>query len=64
MVDKAIHHLSWRPVLMILGLAAALVFGILVLAGGDWLPGTIIVAASVVGLAGQAQVIRRSRRAA
>jgi len=40
------------------GLAAALAFGILVLAGGDWLPGTIIVAASLVGLAGQAPAIR------
>jgi len=39
------------------GLLAALIFGIIVLAGGDWLPGTIIVAASLVGLGRQVPVI-------
>ncbi len=38
---------------LILALLAAFTFGILVLAGGDWLPGGIIVAASAVGLAQQ-----------
>jgi hypothetical protein len=44
------------------GLLAALIFGIFVLAGGDWLPGTIIVAASLMGLARQVPVIRKLRR--
>jgi hypothetical protein len=39
-------------------LAAALVFGIIVLAGGDWIPGSIIVAAAVVGLAKQIPAVR------
>jgi hypothetical protein len=39
------------------GLVAALVFGIILLASGDWIPGTIIVAASLVGLARQLPVI-------
>ena len=41
------------------GLAAALVFGIIVLVTGDWIPGTIIVAATLIGLANQVPVIRR-----
>ena len=40
-----------RTALLTVALGAALVFGIIVLAGGDWIPGTLIVAASVVGLA-------------
>ena len=36
--------------LLTVGLLAALIFGIIVLAGGDWIPGTIIVAASLIGL--------------
>ena len=43
--------------LLTLGLLAALVFGIIVLAGGDWMPGTLIVAASLIGLASQIPVI-------
>jgi hypothetical protein len=35
-------------------------FGIVVLAGGDWLPGGIIVAASTVGLAREIPIIRSS----
>ena len=58
MVDKQLKHPSRRVALMILGLAAALVYGILVLASGDWLPGTIIVAAALAGLAGQVLAIR------
>ncbi len=42
-----------------IGLAAALVFGIVVLATGDWVPGTVIVVASAVGLAREIPVIRR-----
>jgi hypothetical protein len=42
-----------RTALLTVGLLAALIFGIIVLAGGDWMPGTLIVAASVIGLASQ-----------
>ena len=49
----------WRTALLTLGLLAALVFGIVVLVGGDWIPGAIIVAASLVGLAGQVRIIAR-----
>ena len=52
-------RLVWRISLLTVGLAAALIFGILVLAGGDWVPGTVIVVASVVGLAGQVPAIRK-----
>jgi hypothetical protein len=47
-----------RTAFLTIGLAAALVFGIVVLATGDWIPGTIIVAATVIGLAKQVPVIR------
>jgi hypothetical protein len=40
-------------------LAAALVFGVVVLASGDWLPGTVIVVASLVGLTRQVPVVRK-----
>ncbi|HEY1273429.1 MAG TPA: hypothetical protein VGF25_00890 [Thermoleophilaceae bacterium] len=46
------------------GLLAALIFGILVLASGDWIPGTVIVVASLVGLARQIPVINRLCRQA
>ena len=45
--------------LLTVGLLAALVFGIIVLAGGDWIPGTLIVVASVIALARQIPVINR-----
>ena len=41
----------WRVAIITVALAACLIFGIIVLASGDWLPGGIIVAASTVGLA-------------
>jgi hypothetical protein len=41
-----------------LALAACLIFGIIVLASGDWLPGGIIVTASTVGLARAIPTIR------
>jgi hypothetical protein len=47
---------------MTLGLVAALAFGTIVLVKGDWVPGTIIVVAALVGLAGQVPVIRTLRR--
>jgi hypothetical protein len=45
--------------MLTVGLAAALIFGIFVLAGGDWIPGTVIVVASVIGLAREIPVINR-----
>jgi hypothetical protein len=53
-----------RTALLTIGLLAALIFGIVVLAGGDWIPGTVIVAASLVGLASQVRVISRLCREA
>jgi hypothetical protein len=50
--------------LLTLGLLAALVFGIIVLAGGDWIPGTVTVAASLIGLAREIPVINRLCRQA
>jgi hypothetical protein len=48
-----------RTALLTVGLLAALVFGIIVLAGGDWIPGTLIVAASLIALARQIPVINK-----
>jgi hypothetical protein len=50
--------------LLTVGLLATLIFGIIVLAGGDWIPGTLIVAASVIGLAGQIPIINKLCRQA
>jgi TRAP-type C4-dicarboxylate transport system permease small subunit len=40
-----------RTALLAVALLCALIFGIIVLAGGDWIPGTVIVVASLTGLA-------------
>jgi hypothetical protein len=48
-----------RTALLTVAMLAALVFGTIVLAGGDWIPGTIIVVASLIGLAGQVPVITK-----
>ena len=48
-----------RTALLTVALLAALIFGIIVLAGGDWIPGTLIVAASLIGLARQIPVINK-----
>jgi len=62
------RHESNRQVrlagLLTVALLAALIFGIIVLAGGDWIPGTVIVAASLIGLARQIPVINKLRRQA
>jgi hypothetical protein len=50
--------------LLTVGLLAALIFGIIVVAGGDWIPGTIIVAASLIGLARQILTINKLCRRA
>jgi hypothetical protein len=50
--------------LLSVALSAALIFGILVLAGGDWIPGALIVVASLIGLARQIPVIAKLCRRA
>jgi fatty acid desaturase len=54
-----VNRRVWRTALMTVGLLAALIFGVIVLAGGDWIPGVIIVVASLVGLAAQIPIIAR-----
>ena len=51
-----------QTTLLTVALLAALIFGITVLAGGDWIPGTVIVAASAIGLARLIPAIKRLRR--
>ena len=48
-----------RTALLTVGLFAALIFGIIVLASGDWMPGVTIVVASLIALGVQIPVIRR-----
>lgn len=48
-----------RTGLLTVGLLAALVFGIIVLASGDWMPGAIIVVATLIALGAQIPIIRR-----
>jgi hypothetical protein len=57
------HHdfNHWRIAIITVALGACFVFGVIVLASGDWLPGGIIVAASGVALARQVPVIRTLR---
>ena len=55
------HHQLRTAGFLTFAFAAGLVFGILVLVGGDWLPGTIIVVATAIGLATQVAMIRRRR---
>lgn len=50
-----------RTAFLTVGLIAALVFGIIVLVSGDWIPGTIIIVATLIGLANQVPIIRRLR---
>ena len=40
-----------QTALLTVALIAALIFGVIVLADADWIPGTLIVVASVIGLA-------------
>jgi hypothetical protein len=51
-------HQVWLAASITVALGACLIFGIIVLASGDWLPGGIIVAASAVCLARQIPIIR------
>jgi hypothetical protein len=57
--NEDFNRRAWRTALLTFGLLAALIFGIIVLAGGDWVPGAIIVAASLVGLTSQIPIIAR-----
>ena len=52
-------HQVRRTAFLTVGLAAALVFGLIVLIAGDWIPGTIIVVAALIGLCKQVPVICR-----
>lgn len=48
-----------RTASLTLALVGFIVFGVLVLADGDWIPGWIIVAAALVGLGRQIPTIRK-----
>lgn len=48
-----------QTALLTVALLSALIFGITVLAGADWIPGTLIVAVSVIGLARLIPIINR-----
>jgi hypothetical protein len=56
---QGFNHQIWRTAIITVALAACLVFGVIVLASSDWVPGGIIVAASTVGLAREVPVIRQ-----
>ncbi len=47
-----------RTAVITVALLAALVFGIVVLVGGDWIPGGITVMAALIGLVRQVPVVR------
>jgi hypothetical protein len=53
------NHQVWQTAIITVALGACFVFGMIVLASGDWLPGGIIVTASAVGLARQVPGIRK-----
>jgi len=57
--NEALNRQARRTAFLTVALTAALVFGIMVLVSGDWIPGTIIVVATLIGLAEQVPVIRR-----
>jgi hypothetical protein len=56
--DPGFNYQVRRAAIITVALGACLVFGIIVLASADWLPGGIIVVASTVGLAREIPVIR------
>ena len=56
---EGFKHEARRTAIISVALVACVIFGIIVLASGDWLPGGIIVAASTVGLVRLVPVIRR-----
>ena len=56
--QQKLNHQGRRAAIITVALGACFIFGIIVLASGDWLPGGIIVAASGVGLAREIPIIR------
>ena len=48
-----------RTAVLTVALVACVVFGAIVLANGDWIPGGVIVASASIGLARQIPVIRK-----
>ena len=56
--QEEFKHQARRAAIITLSLGACLIFGVIVLASGDWLPGGIIVAASSVGVAREIPIIR------
>ena len=52
------NHQVRQAAIITVALGACLIFGIVVLASGDWLPGGIIVAASSVGVVREIPIIR------
>jgi hypothetical protein len=53
------NHRVWQTAIITVALGACFVFGLIVLASGDWLPGGIIVASSTAGLIRQVPAIRK-----
>ena len=56
--QQEFKHQARRAAIIVVALGACLIFGIVVLASGDWLPGGIIVAASSVGVVREIPIIR------
>ena len=56
--QQEFKHQARRAAIITVALGACLIFGVIVLASGDWLPGGIIVAASSVGVAREIPIIR------
>jgi hypothetical protein len=59
MTKEDFTHQVRRTAFLTVALVAALVFGVIVLAEGDWIPGGVIVASALIALAGQIPVIRK-----
>jgi hypothetical protein len=57
--NKSFNHEVRQTALITVAIAFALVFGIIVLATGDWLPGVIIVVAALAGLGVQIAAISK-----
>lgn len=59
MTKEDFNHQVRLAAFLTVGLVGALVFGVTVLAEGDWIPGGIIVASTLIGLAREIPVIRK-----
>lgn len=53
------NHQVRRTAIMTVALTAGLVFGLILLASSDWIPGGIIVTATVIGLGAEIPLIRK-----